>query len=64
MFYEEKMGSMPLATSGAEPIEKAVLAMAYVPMQKFGALYNNNDALCAGTLFADLDKPFCGKGVK
>ena len=64
MFYEEKMGNMPLATAGAVPIEKAVLAMAYVPMQKFGALYNNDDALCAGTLFADLDKPFCGKGVK
>lgn len=52
------------ACMGAEPIENAVLAMAYVPMQKFGRLYNNEDALCAGTLFADLDKPFYGKGVK
>ncbi len=48
------------ATMGAEPIDNAVLAMAYVPMQKFGRLYNNEDALCAGTMFADLDKPFCG----
>jgi len=64
VFYEEKMTNMRPATAGAEPIEKAVLAMAYVPMQKFGALYNNEDALCAGTLFADLDKPFCGKGVR
>lgn len=64
VFYEDKMNNMRPETMGAEPIENAVLAMAYVPMQKFGALYNNEDALCAGTLFADLDKPFCGKGVK
>ncbi|MBQ6809081.1 MAG: spore coat associated protein CotJA [Clostridia bacterium] len=36
------------------------LAMAYVPMQKFINLYNIEDALCAGTLFKDLDKPFLG----
>lgn len=64
MIFDEKMSNARPATAGAEPIENAVLTMAYVPMQKFGALYNNEDALCAGTLFADLDKPFCGKGVK
>ncbi len=63
MFYEEKMNNMRPATMGAEPIENGVLAMAYVPRQIFGALYNDADALCAGTVFADLDKPFCGKGV-
>lgn len=52
--------SMP-ATAGAQPIENAVLAMAYVPMQDFGALYDEGDALSAGTLFPELDKPFCGK---
>ena len=49
------------ATAGAEPIENAVLAMAYVPMQDYGALYDENAALNAGTLFPELDKPFCGK---
>ena len=63
MFFENKMSVVPSAAAGAEPIENAVLAMAYVPRQTFGALYNNQDALCAGTVFADLDKPFCGKGV-
>ena len=62
--FDDKFGNARPATAGAEPIDKAVLAMAYVPIQKFGALYNNDDALQAGTIFADLDKPFCGKGVK
>ena len=39
------------------------LAMAYVPMQRFENLYSPETALCAGTVFADLDKPFCGKAV-
>ncbi len=64
MIFDEKMGAMPPATAGAEPIENAVLAMAYVPMQKFCSLYNNDDALSVGTLFADLDKPFCPRGGK
>ncbi len=55
---------MPLATEGAMPIENAVLAMAYVPVQKFANLYSDSKGLQAGTMFADLDKPFCGKGVK
>lgn len=39
------------------------LAMAYVPMQTFENLYSPEAAICAGTLFADLDKPFCGEAV-
>lgn len=49
------------ATEGARPIKDAVLAMAYVPMQEYGVLYDEADALEAGTLFPDLDKPFLGK---
>ena len=56
--------NMP-ATEGARPIKDAVLAMAYVPMQEYGLLYDLDDALEAGTLFPDLDKPFLGKkGLK
>ena len=36
------------------------LAMAYIPMQKFENLYSVEEALCSGTLFKDLDKPFYG----
>ena len=49
------------ATEGAAPIEDPVLAMAYVPMQEYGVLYDEADALTAGTLYPDLDKPFVGK---
>ncbi len=48
------------ATQGAVPIVDAVLAMAYVPMQDYGLLYDQADALDAGTLYPDLDKPFLG----
>ncbi len=37
------------------------LAMAFVPMQRWGEVYSENDALERGTLFPELDKPFCGK---
>ncbi len=37
------------------------IAMAYVPMQKWSEVYSENDALCRGTLFPELDKPFFGK---
>ena len=36
------------------------LAMAYVPMQNFGNIYSNDEALNAGTIFKDLYKPFLG----
>lgn len=45
-------------------LDNLPLAMAYVPMQKYENLYHETEALYRGTLFADLDKPFCGKFVK
>lgn len=36
------------------------LAMAYVPYQQFRDLYEPEEALNAGTLFRELDKPFYG----
>lgn len=34
------------------------LAMAYVPFQQWGEVYDPEKALCSGTLFPDLDFPF------
>ena len=39
-----------------------VLAMAYVPWQKWENIYCPDKGLKRGTIFADLDKPFYGKG--
>ena len=37
------------------------IAMAYVPWQRFGQTYDLSKALYVGTIFPELDKPFCGK---
>lgn len=36
------------------------LAMAYVPMQRFENLYDDEKGFMTGTIFAALDKPFIG----
>lgn len=36
------------------------LAMAYVPFQQWGQVYDDSEALCKGTLFPELDLPFTG----
>lgn len=38
------------------------LGMAYVPMQKFRNLYNEDYGLQVGTIFKELDLPFLGIG--
>lgn len=42
---------------------KEVVAMAYVPWQKFTNTYEPQRALMAGTIFPELDKPFLGRKV-
>jgi len=37
------------------------LAMAYIPMQKWGPIYDPEKGLKQGTIFPDLDFPFLGK---
>ncbi|MBQ3088250.1 MAG: spore coat associated protein CotJA [Clostridia bacterium] len=37
------------------------LTMAYVPFQTIEGTYNRDEALKAGTLFPNLDKPFLGR---
>ncbi len=39
-----------------------VVAMAYVPWQQLKDVYEPEVALCRGTLFAELDKPFLAGG--
>lgn len=52
--------AVPAATDcGA--LHDVVLAMAYVPDQCWGDLYDETVALGRGTLFPDLDKPFKGR---
>ncbi|MDD7515450.1 spore coat associated protein CotJA [Ruminococcus flavefaciens] len=38
------------------------LAMAYVPFQQWGDVYDDDKALSKGTLFPELDLPFSGGG--
>lgn len=37
------------------------LTMAYVPFQQIESTYDQDEALKAGTLFPNLDKPFLGR---
>lgn len=39
------------------------LASVYAPLQEWRALYDEEKGLAHGTLFAELDKPFLGKGA-
>lgn len=52
--------SCPLNKCDFSCVNDFPLAMAYIPMQRFENLYSSDEALNAGTLFKDLDKPFCG----
>ncbi|MCD7723148.1 MAG: spore coat associated protein CotJA [Clostridiales bacterium] len=47
------------------PLPKnAAVTMAYVPYQQQAEPYSNEmEALCRGTLFEELDKPFTGMGA-
>lgn len=47
----------PMDGAGDYPI-----AMAYVPWQKEPKMYENlEEGFCNGTIFPELNKPFCGK---
>ena len=41
-------------------LNKMPIAMAYVPMQEWGALYKAEQAICEGTAFPELNRIFCG----
>ena len=46
----------------SEPIDTYPLAMAYVPWQTWGNVFDCEEALANGTIFPDLVLPFLGKG--
>lgn len=45
-----------------DALEGMALAMAYVPWQNWKRIYEVEKALCRGTIFEELDKPFHGMG--
>lgn len=45
-----------------DPLNGLPIAMAYVPWQEWKNIYAAEKALCRGTIFEELDKPFLGKG--
>lgn len=62
--YAVQVAAPVMKPSGiAECIDRLPLAMAYVPMQgENSAMYDDERALKAGTLFPDLDKPLMVRG--
>ena len=48
-------------TCGMQAADSFPLAMAYVRWQKLDEMYPPELALSRGTLFPELDKPFCGR---
>jgi len=66
MVFEECTGqACTLSGNGSSTMsplpENMVVAMAYVPFQQFSKVYTPEQALDAGTLFPELDKPFYGR---
>ncbi len=55
-----QISDMTGGTAGQLPLP---LAMAYIPPQKWTIVYENNEALNAGTIFPALDLPFKGGRV-
>lgn len=57
-------GSLPESCTGHEAYNDCLtgksLAMVYSPCQEFRALHAVEEALCHGTLFMELEKPFYG----
>ena len=48
--------------AGADLLQGMPVAMAYVPWQEWGGLYDPRQGFCCGTIFEDLNKPFQGPG--
>lgn len=56
-------GEMSCAVSDSyDALAGMPLAMAYVPWQMWRRIYDAEKALCQGTIFEELDKPFRGIG--
>ena len=53
----------PCSCVSTELPSDTAVAMAYVPFQLDKTSYSAEKALCEGTLFPVLNKPFCGRSV-
>lgn len=51
---------MPNPSVSMKDIDCLPIAMAYVPWQYWNEVYSVETAICRGTIFPDLDKPFMG----
>lgn len=51
-----------MCTSGRDPLAGRPLAMVYAPEQAFDGLYEPEEGLARGTVFAALEMPFEGDG--
>lgn len=62
--YKQNMGSVNdnKASMTSEFPRSTPLAMAYVPYQNWGEVYDDDTAIKRGTLFPDLDLPFGNGG--
>lgn len=60
-FKDFVIGIKPDNSFSKTPLDELPLTMSYVPMQKIGVLYSEEEGLCRGTIFPELDKPFYGK---
>lgn len=58
---EYRSQTMPCREQKGDSMRSFALAMAYVPWQQFNQTYDLKKALCVGTIFPELDKPFLGK---
>lgn len=59
----EKMLSSDAVTNGqtaVDCINDMPIAMAYVPIQQLKKTYEPDSGLTFGTIFPELNKPFCG----
>ena len=67
--YDNDSGKTPVVSGSffdgipALPADAAV-TMAYVPFQLNTVRYDDEEALCTGTLFAELNKPFLRGALK
>lgn len=55
---------MHSCNQATEPVDSMMIAMAYVPWQQWGEIYDYEKALQCGTIFDDLNKPWTGRACE
>lgn len=58
MRFASEYNHMPQTAVRPRFPKETPLAMAYVPLQEWGEVYNESDALCNGTIFPELKMDF------